>query len=134
MNYINIKSQSQKFRNTHTKTPAPESFCNNFAGPQACNFIKKRRQRPYPPPSPSLADPSHTAKSPRIPTLKNTFERLPLIIDTWSIPFLSKILRKLSQSLKKDYYHLWILLLSGSWYQPLQIWQFRCSLLTALLR
>ena len=36
------KCYSQKFRNTHMKTPLPESLCNKFAGPQAWNFINKK--------------------------------------------------------------------------------------------
>ena len=40
---------SQEFPNIHRKTPVLESFLNNTAGLQACNFIKKRLQpRPFP--------------------------------------------------------------------------------------
>ena len=60
--------------------------------------------------------PPRTMKSPRTFILKNALERLPPIIHTLSIPFLSKISCKLSQSLQKDYYHIRILLSSDSWY------------------
>ena len=35
------KSCSQNFRNIHGKTPVLESFFNNVAELQACNFIEK---------------------------------------------------------------------------------------------
>ena len=34
----------QKFCSFHKKTPVFESLLNKFAGPQPCNFIKKRLQ------------------------------------------------------------------------------------------
>ena len=92
------KIRCKKFCNTYRKTLAPESLRNKLAGPQACYFIKKTRQNRRPPPRPL---PLRTMKSSRTLILKNTFERLPLIIHTLSIPFLFKISRKLSQSLKK---------------------------------
>ena len=36
-------------KNTYTKATAPESLCNKFVGRQACNFIKKRREKQAPP-------------------------------------------------------------------------------------
>ena len=77
------KMHSQKFCNIRRKTPTPESLSNKFAGSQACNYIKKRCENRRSSVPSRL--PPRTANSPRTLILKNTFERLPLIIHTKDI-------------------------------------------------
>ena len=42
--WCSIEKLSLRFRNIQRKTPVLESLFNKFAGPQACNFVKKRLQ------------------------------------------------------------------------------------------
>ena len=72
-----------KFCNTHRKTPVPESLSViNLQALRRATLSKrdaKTGASPHPPPPTRLLRP---AKSRRTIILKNTFERLPLIIHT----------------------------------------------------
>ena len=67
---LSNRSSVKKFHKLHRKTPVLKSLFNKVAGPQACNFIKKRFQH--------RCFPLKCAKFLGTPILKNICERLVL--------------------------------------------------------